>query len=101
MRIARIELDQIGPFDAAALDIPAPAHGQCGELVLFEGPNGSGKTALLQAIACAAARDPTKDGFALMPPHHELGELFRAPSGAIRVTLDHDGETFPVTLLAG
>ena len=55
MRIARIELDQIGPFDEAAIDIPSPAEAQRGEFILFEGPSGSGKTALLHAIACADA----------------------------------------------
>jgi hypothetical protein len=53
MRVARLELTGIGPFEAAVFAIPEPAKGR-GELVLFEGPNGSGKTTIAQAIACAS-----------------------------------------------
>lgn len=48
MRIARIDIAHMGPFEEASLTIPTP-QGE-GELVLFEGPNGSGKTTLLEAI---------------------------------------------------
>ncbi len=54
MRIARLTLKKIGPFDEAVLEIPAPEEGRRGELVIFEGPNGCGKTTIAQAIACAA-----------------------------------------------
>lgn len=56
MRISKLELDGIGPFDHASLEFPNPADtdpGDEGELVLFEGPNGSGKTTLLLAVALA------------------------------------------------
>lgn len=53
MRVARIELHQIGPFEEAVFEIPPPAEGQRGELVIFEGPNGSGKTTLAHGIALA------------------------------------------------
>jgi energy-coupling factor transporter ATP-binding protein EcfA2 len=48
-RIERITLEGVGPFDGATFD-PLPPTG-AGELVLFEGPNGSGKTTVLEAIA--------------------------------------------------
>lgn len=53
MRVTRLELDGIGPFEGAVFEFPAVAPGEKGELVLFEGENGSGKTTLLQAIALA------------------------------------------------
>jgi hypothetical protein len=54
MRVARLELTGVGPFEGAVFDIPEPEKG-AGELVFFEGPNGSGKTTLLQTIAIAAS----------------------------------------------
>lgn len=51
MRISRLELDGIGPFEQAVFEIPAPPEGTTGELVLFEGPNGCGKTTILEGIA--------------------------------------------------
>lgn len=53
MRVAKIELKEIGPFEEAVFEIPPPAEGQRGELVIFEGPNGSGKTTIAQGIACS------------------------------------------------
>jgi energy-coupling factor transporter ATP-binding protein EcfA2 len=58
MRVEEIKLKEVGPFEDAVLQIPAPAAGQRGELVLFEGPNGSGKTTIAQVIACACAMAP-------------------------------------------
>ena len=49
MRLARLELTNIGPFEDAVFEIPEPKGP--GELVLFEGPNGSGKTTLVETIA--------------------------------------------------
>lgn len=54
MRVAKLELTGVGPFEGAVFEIPEPSAGT-GELVFFEGPNGSGKTTLLQTIAIAAS----------------------------------------------
>ncbi|MFS8066897.1 MAG: AAA family ATPase [Byssovorax sp.] len=51
MRISRLELDGIGPFEQAVFEIPPPPEGTTGELVLFEGPNGCGKSTILEGIA--------------------------------------------------
>lgn len=60
MRVARIDLHQIGPFENASFEIPPPAEDGAGELVIFEGPNGSGKTTIAHALIMAAlAEFPT------------------------------------------
>jgi energy-coupling factor transporter ATP-binding protein EcfA2 len=51
IRLERLALKGIGPFEDAVFEIPEPAPGSTGELVLFEGPNGSGKSTLLEAVA--------------------------------------------------
>jgi energy-coupling factor transporter ATP-binding protein EcfA2 len=56
MRLARLELKDVGPFEDAVFEVPEPKGP--GELVLFEGPNGSGKTTIMQAIACALGGRP-------------------------------------------
>lgn len=82
MRVARIELKEIGPFEDAVLEIPSPVEGQRGELVIFEGPNGCGKTTLVQAIACAAeAENLLEAESALHPPRGELAPRSRSPRG--------------------
>jgi hypothetical protein len=51
MRITQLQLKNVGPFDDATFEFPEPAPGSRGELVFFEGPNGCGKTTLIEAIA--------------------------------------------------
>ncbi len=93
MRVERITLHEIGPFEDAVLQMP-PAPEKGGELILFEGPNGSGKTTIAEAIACAAAREPM-DSHRLMPPEKTLLSRLR-PDGWLRLSVSHEGETWPV-----
>jgi AAA domain, putative AbiEii toxin, Type IV TA system/AAA domain len=69
MRISRLELDGIGPFEQAVFEIPPPPEGTTGELVLFEGPNGCGKTTIVQAISSFGGSDE------LIQRLHDQGEL--------------------------
>lgn len=62
MRIERLSLKNVGPFDDATLVLPQPEASGAGELVLFEGPNGSGKSTLAEAIAVVIG-----------PPRHPQG----------------------------
>ena len=112
MRVARLEIKDLGPFEDAALEIPPPADGQRGELVLFEGPNGSGKTTIAQAIACLATpppsvfprrnesypevlyQHPEEAGFALMPPLLEILGRRRSTKGMVLANLEEGGALF-------
>jgi hypothetical protein len=92
MRVARIELKEIGPFDDAVIEIPAPAEGQRGELVIFEGPNGSGKTTIAEMIACAASTLVSRaNGFNLSAPAGSAQQRRRSPDGSFAVFVT-DGE---------
>ncbi|MFO0590835.1 MAG: AAA family ATPase [Polyangiaceae bacterium] len=53
MRVERIALKNIGPFEDAVLEMP-PAPSTGGEVILFEGPNGTGKTTIAQVLAAVA-----------------------------------------------
>ena len=98
MRVARLELNDIGPFEDAVFEIPEP-KGQ-GELVLFEGPNGSGKTTIVQAIACATfpwvkghsgGRSRLGDDRGLGPPIGEIRRRIRRTSpgrAAVRLGIE-------------
>src|SRR5262249_2874581 len=71
-RIERLTLEGIGPFDGATFE-PLPPVG-AGELVLFEGPNGSGKTTILEAIAVLIGSTSLHSESATAPP---VGALLR------------------------
>ena len=80
-RIERITLKDIGPFDGASF-APLPPTGP-GELVLFEGPNGSGKTTILEAIAALIGSPfgPLSQGASAAPVYHfSAGLALIAPS---------------------
>ncbi len=79
-RIERIMLDGLGPFEGATLDIPAP-EGK-GELVLFEGPNGSGKTTILEAITVLV-------GGGTVRAHERLRRRARGQEANVSIRLHH------------
>ena len=70
MRVKRITLDGFGPFHRATFEIPPP-NSPHGELILFEGPNGSGKTTISEALAAVAGTEAlvpmVVDGIAAKP----------------------------------
>jgi energy-coupling factor transporter ATP-binding protein EcfA2 len=93
MRVARLELKDIGPFEDAVFEIPEPKG--TGELVLFEGPNGCGKTTILQAIAGFAGSEDFVQRFHeqgetedLSPPMGQFVQRFRG-EGEARVKIEH------------
>ncbi len=95
MRVAWIELKEIGPFESALLVIPEPLKGQRGELVIFEGPNGSGKTTIAEAISSFSNSDEfvqrlhaQGEAEDLCPPMSQFVQRFRSEGEAI-VRIEH------------
>lgn len=96
MRIARIELRDVGPFDDAVLEIPEPT-GE-GEVVLFEGPNGSGKTTIAQAIAVAVASPVNAPRALFEAPSDLLRRRMRGDASRLAVTLEDQGTSLQIVL---
>lgn len=51
MRIDKIMLKQIGPFEEVILDLPPGDHPELADVYLLTGPNGCGKSTILYSIA--------------------------------------------------
>jgi energy-coupling factor transporter ATP-binding protein EcfA2 len=95
MRPQRIELKAIGPFEDAVLEIPEPTEGR-GELVLFEGPNGSGKTTIAQVLACAAVPEADNSESTLCPPREEIARRSHDRTGRVVTTVEDRGARLTV-----
>ena len=57
MRVDRVYLRHIGPFEDATIALPPPEKKGLADVHLLTGPNGSGKSTLLYAIADVLASD--------------------------------------------
>ncbi len=93
-RIERLTLDGIGPFDGATFE-PLPPSGP-GELVLFEGPNGSGKTTILETIAVLVGMggrwfNEETSSSSTAPPISSLGRRARTEEPRLAIALDGGG----------
>jgi energy-coupling factor transporter ATP-binding protein EcfA2 len=93
MRVAKLELKDVGPFVDAVFEIPEPKGP--GELVLFEGPNGSGKTTIAEAISGFSGSEEfvqrfhdQSDAEALSPPMSRFVQRFRAEGEAL-IRVEH------------
>lgn len=75
MRLTRIEVESFRCFGRTAFDLMHPTERSPLDVVLLVGPNGSGKTALLRAIArFFTSLNPVYDGGAFEPSDVRKGE---------------------------
>lgn len=96
MRIARVDLRETGPFEDASFIFPDNDP----RIVLFEGPNGSGKTTIANAIAVAIGH---KDLFESKHDHLDVqaldfGRRIRSDAGRADVTIGHDADRLTIGL---
>lgn len=96
MHIARVDLRGVGPFEDASFLFPDSGS----RIILFEGPNGCGKTTIAQAIAVAVGhRDlfaSREDG--LQPPSSTFARRFRGDDGGVTVSIADEVDRCAVTL---
>src|SRR6185369_13027510 len=79
MRVTRLAFKDVGPFEDAVFEIPDP-QGR-GELVLFEGPNGSGKTTIVEALSALAGTFAPEETI----PTDRFSQKARSASASIAV----------------
>lgn len=94
VRIASLELHNVGIFDQAILHFPPP-NATTGNLVLFEGPNGTGKSTIIEAIASMIGRDTVNGICTTSAP---LVGRFPANNGSIVLAVEHVEQTMHVSI---
>ena len=104
MRISRLSLKNVGPFDDATLELPETDGDSEGEIVLFEGPNGSGKTTIAELIAVAVGSGA--HSLISIGDPVPLGRLVRLipralPHAAIEVTIERNNASLVSTAGSG
>jgi hypothetical protein len=104
MRIARLELKAIGPFQDAVFALQEP-NGS-GEMVLFEGPNGSGKTTIVETIAnlaaCVGSAEDPKNERLRGAASPDYWRRLRTGGGAVvKAIFEHEGATLNAGLALG
>jgi energy-coupling factor transporter ATP-binding protein EcfA2 len=94
MRIRRLSIKNVGPFDDATLEFPEPEGD--GEIVLFEGPNGSGKTTIAELIAVlvgpCSAPGAYEEETLTRGPFRSLVQRFRLPVAFEATITDGDAD---------
>jgi predicted ATP-binding protein involved in virulence len=68
MRIERILLQGVGPFDDVTIELPAGTRPDLADVYLLTGPNGSGKSTVLYALAAMIAAGVQELGNDLLSP---------------------------------
>ncbi|MEQ1502141.1 MAG: AAA family ATPase [Myxococcota bacterium] len=98
MRLSNLTLRDFGPFDLLELELPPGRRGDRADVHLLVGPNGTGKTSILQAIAQLFTPSPTgaigrirSDVGSVVGSHGESRLVWRPRRGRER-TIELDGE---------
>jgi energy-coupling factor transporter ATP-binding protein EcfA2 len=105
MHIQRARVRDIGPFEDLALDLPAGVRPDRADVHLLIGPNGTGKTTLLEAIAQVFTQRPlphfarrVRSADAVVQVRYDGGSIVWSPRAG-NPSIVVDGETLgPVHL---
>lgn len=99
MRLTHLTLRDFGPFDTLDLEFPPGHRGDRADVHLLVGPNGTGKTSILQAIAQlftpasteASGRLRSENGSVI--GSHDGHRVAWKPRSGRRTVIELDGET--------
>jgi energy-coupling factor transporter ATP-binding protein EcfA2 len=93
MHIERVLLRDVGPFDDVTIELPKGTDPTLADVYLLTGPNGTGKSTILYALASVIGGRPAVSGYDV-----ELGrDLFATrmrSRNAVVAFLTDDGQTF-------
>lgn len=98
MRLTHLTLRDIGPFASLELEFPAGRSDEIADVHLLAGPNGTGKSTILQAIAQLFTVGPTivwgkvRSDQAVAVATHSGAQVVWAPNRGDRTMVHHDGQ---------
>jgi energy-coupling factor transporter ATP-binding protein EcfA2 len=95
MHIEKLLLRDVGPFDDAAIEFPKGTDPQLADVYLLTGPNGTGKSTILYALASLVGADRVF-GRKVDLSSELFTKRMRSRSKLVAVRTD-DGQTYAVT----
>jgi energy-coupling factor transporter ATP-binding protein EcfA2 len=93
MHIEKILLRDVGPFDDVTIDLPKGNDPQLADVYLLTGPNGTGKSTILYALASVIAGKPVVSGYDVELGRDLLATRMRSANALVAFRTD-DGQTF-------
>lgn len=93
MHIEKILLRDVGPFDDVTIEFPKGTDPQLADVYLLTGPNGTGKSTILYALASLIGGKPAAAGYDVELGHSLLTARMRSRNAVVAVETD-DRQTF-------
>jgi energy-coupling factor transporter ATP-binding protein EcfA2 len=96
MHIEKVLLRDVGPFDDVTIEFPKGTDPQLADVYLLTGPNGTGKSTILYALASVIGGSPAAGGSSVELGHSLLTTRMRSRNAVVALRTD-DGQTFAVS----
>jgi DNA repair exonuclease SbcCD ATPase subunit len=92
MHIEKILLRDVGPFDDVTIEFPKGTDPQLADVYLLTGPNGTGKSTILYALAAVIGGKPAIAGYDVELGRSLLTTRMRSQNAVVAFRTD-DGQT--------
>lgn len=93
MHIERILLRDVGPFEDVTVELPKGTNPDLADVYLLTGPNGTGKSTILYALASVIGGRPLISGYDVELGRDLLATRMRSRNALVAFRTD-DGQTF-------